>query len=413
MNRTVGDKNAKTPKPVKKIEIDESKIKLRTVLFIVAIIVAVAAFGFGLYSLLNRSAGWTKIEVEGGGVNASLDLSFYYDVGKDGNDANTEYRAITALYGDLCVRYYQLFDEYAQIEGLRNLNYINRHPNEIVEIDEELYSAIKFFTETGGRAIYSFPAFEYTEQIFIEGEETLRGEFDYVISENAEEYISELYGFFRSDGSVSFEFYDDNKIKLYVSPEYLQFLAERQITNVVGWGRYKNAFLVDRISDELSKRGFIYGIISSYDGYTRVLGETDEKYDLTIYDAQKEGVSAVGSMEYSAAFSIVYFRDFPLVGKDYNRIRVYSDGRRAHDYIDDCGFYKSSVPLFLAFSEGKSCAEIAIRATNAYVSDKISESALYGLQIEGIGYAYMDGKYLHFSGNGMNIDLSEGYEIVK
>ncbi len=410
MNRTARDKNEKTPQPVKKIELDESKIKLRTVLFIIAIIVALTAFGFGLYSLLHRSSGWTKIEVEGGGANASYDLSFYYNVGKSGKDANGEYRALTALYGDVCLRAYQLFDEYSFVEGTRNLNYINRHPNEIIQIDEKLYSTLKYFAENGGRTLYAFPAFEYTEQIFYGEDESGRSEFDYKRSENAEEYIFELSSYFRSDGDVSLEFYDDCKIKLYVSSDYLGFLAERHIENVIGWGRFKNAVYVDYISEAIAEKEFYDGIISSYDGYSKVLGKTDEKYALNLYDKQK---GFIGKMEYSDAFSTVYFRSFPVVLKDNDRIRVYSDGKVAHDYIDDYGFYRNSVDYFIAYSENSSCVEIALKAASAYIADEISDVVLEKLRSDGTGYAYLNEKTLIFVGNGMQTTLSEEYSIAE
>ena len=80
------------------IPMPEDRIKLRTVLVIALIVIAVAAFAFGVNSLVSTDAGLQEITVLSGEMNAGEDFTFYYNLGYNGADATDERREVRALY---------------------------------------------------------------------------------------------------------------------------------------------------------------------------------------------------------------------------------------------------------------------------------------------------------------------------
>ena len=73
-------------KPVKKIELSERHVKLRIVLVVLFIVIALAAFAMGIVFWLSTDAGWTQVEANASDTNCSGDFVFYYEVSTGGLD---------------------------------------------------------------------------------------------------------------------------------------------------------------------------------------------------------------------------------------------------------------------------------------------------------------------------------------
>ena len=61
-------------KPVKRIELSETNVKLRMILIVLLLSIAVVAVIYGLFSLLNTEPGWQEVEVSSSNANCSADL---------------------------------------------------------------------------------------------------------------------------------------------------------------------------------------------------------------------------------------------------------------------------------------------------------------------------------------------------
>ncbi len=64
MSRYARGKEPYAPK-MEHVEVPESHVRLRVILFVLAILLAVVAFGFGLNSLLTPETGWKAVEASG------------------------------------------------------------------------------------------------------------------------------------------------------------------------------------------------------------------------------------------------------------------------------------------------------------------------------------------------------------
>lgn len=61
-------------------------------------------------------------------------------------------------------------------------------------------------------------------------------------------------------------------MRLEVSEEYQNWMAENGYETYLDFYWMKNAFIVDYLADLMIENGYIRGAISSYDGFNRNLG---------------------------------------------------------------------------------------------------------------------------------------------
>ena len=55
-------------------------------------------------------------------------------------------------------------------DGVKNLYYINQHPNEEIEVEEVLYQAFSLLEKYGNRAIYLAPVYiQYKNLFWLQG----------------------------------------------------------------------------------------------------------------------------------------------------------------------------------------------------------------------------------------------------
>ena len=93
MSRYARGKEPYAPK-MEHVEVPESHVRLRAILFVLAILLAVVAFGFGLNSLLTPETGWKAVEASGSN-SGEITLQYNYGAGAQGTAA--ERRQVLSL----------------------------------------------------------------------------------------------------------------------------------------------------------------------------------------------------------------------------------------------------------------------------------------------------------------------------
>ena len=141
------------------IELPSGRLKLRLALVIALIVLAVAAFGLGINSLIGTEPGLTEISALSGEMNAGSSFTFYYYLGWDGADASDERRAVRSVYTEAATAALGLFDSGIDAGDVNGLYYLNRHANEPVAVDAALYSALEQLEESGTRYHYLAPLY--------------------------------------------------------------------------------------------------------------------------------------------------------------------------------------------------------------------------------------------------------------
>ncbi len=385
------------PKPVNKIELSTEHGRLRLILTIVFLAIGAAAIAYGVSGLSSKEAGWTEIEVSSSELNCSADFVFLYCLGESGVSATAENKAITACYSDATEYAFRMFTNDVEYEDSHNMHYINRHPNEEIEVDEVLYRAFSLIQESGDRSLYLGPVYEQYNGLFNCTEEYQTVEYDPYLNQETADYYAAIAGFAGDEQIINLELLGENRICLRVAEEYLEFAEENEVERLIDFYWMKNAFIADFLAEEMSSAGYSKGCISSVDGFTRNLDRSGESYAYTFYDRVDSAIYPVANIQYSGPSSIVYLQDYGMNDGQMQYYYAYSNGELRTAYLDvQDGLCRSAVSDLACYSGEYSCGEILLRMIPVYIADTFQRERLSGLAGEGIFSIYSeDGRICH------------------
>lgn len=402
------------PKPVKHIELHEKFPKRRLALTVILIAVGVFALTYSLISFLTVDTGWTTIEVKSSQADCSEEFIFQYYLGAGQTSATAENKAVTALYADAVKKAYQLFHTAQEFDGVKNVYYMNMHPNEEIEVDELLYDAFSTLEKYGNRAVYMAPIYAQYRNLYGCNNDVETASFDIYQNEDIAEYFAEIISFAGDKNAVDVILLGDNRVKLSVSDAYLEYAAETGFTEFIDFFWIKNAFITDYIADTMRANGFVLGSISSYDGFVRNLDDSGDsenafQYGFNIFNRDGKYVRHAAVMNYSGAVSIVFFRDFIMNGLDSQHYYEFQDGTTRTPYIDAAdGYCKSAVSNMAAYSHESSCAEILLQMMPVYIADHLDEEKLSECAQNGIYSIYCKDKTILY--NDSSLKLTDLYD---
>lgn len=361
-------------RPVKRIEVEHVNWKLRIVLVILAVVIAVAAFSYGINSILDRNSGWQAVEAYVDGVDCSSDFVLQYDFGSTGATATVEYKAVSALYTTALEEAYQAFYPSGGLAA------INANPNTVVETDPVLYRALELIQSAGNRCLYLGPVYDEYDRIFLHENEVEAARYDPGQDEEIAAYVSQSAAYANDPSHINLELLSENRVRLNLSEEYLAYAKENGIEEFLDFGWMTNAFFVDHIAETLVENGYTMGHISSYDGFTRNLDKRDFSYSLNLFDRLDNTIHQPAVMNYTGPMSIVSLRNYPMTDADRWHYFSFANGRIATAFIDpEDGMSKSSTDNLVAYSESAGCTEILLEIAPIFLADELDEVALDNL----------------------------------
>lgn len=343
---------------IEHLEVREDHVKLRTVLFIAAVILAVVAFGVGINSLLTPEKGWKEVECTG---TSSGEISLNYSFGSAEMGTAAERRQVTAVYSEVLPKA-EAYLGIGSADG-ENLAAVSAHPNETVTVDPILYNALESFLETGSRAIYFAPLYSrYYALLACQNDEDA-ALYDPARSESAAEFAREITAFALDESQIRLELPGENQAKLYVSEEYLAYAEENELTGFLDFGFLKNAFVVDAVAETLEDAGLTNGVLTTTDGFSRSLCR--EGVSVKLLEQTETGVRQAALADCYGPRSIVALRAFPAGEEDALRFYVYADGTVCPPVLDEAtGLLTAANENLTVFGQG-SVGKLAVRAMEA------------------------------------------------
>lgn len=374
------------PKPVEKIELNEEHTGRRLAIAVVLLVFGVGLAVFSLVRFLSPDRGWTTVEPNTtAGVTCGEEFVFLYPMGESGQNAWKERRELTAAYTALCQNAYRCFHNEEEFDGPANICTLNRHPNETLTVDKALYDALTVMEQSGSRALYMGPIYNRYDDLFSCTDDSQLVDFDPRLSEEVRLEYQTIAAYARDEQAVKVELLGDNQVCLRVSQEYLAFAAEEGIDDFIDFSWMKNAFIADYLAEGLRSKGYCRGAVSSYDGFTRNLDESDSGFALQLYDRQGKTVYPAAVMEYQGPMSIITLRDYPMNDLDKRRFYELSHGEIRNMYLDiSDGYCRSALPNLVCYSKEKGCGELLAAMLPVYIADRFDPEALRALEQQGV-----------------------------
>ena len=391
MGRTVRTRHTPNLPPVQKIELPSVTPKWRWALVILLLVFGIGILVHTLVSFLSAQAGWQEIEVNStDDLSCASDFTLLYNLGASGIAAPAESRALTTLYTQAATDAFKLFTGDIGYYDVHNVYYINRHPNEVIELDEALYRAFEQVVASGDRSIYLGPIYDTYNGLFTCQDDLLTVDFDPVQNEALRATFANFAAFASDAQSVDLRLLDGNKIELFVSSEYLAYAEAEDVADFIDFYWMKNAFIADYLADTLAAGGYTLGTLSSHDGFIRCLDDASgTEYALNLYDRVDTTVYPAAVMRYSGARAICALRGYPLIDADMSRFYVFADGQVRTPYLDARdGLCRNATDDLVLTSRAMGCAQLLLRSIPVFIADAFDESAIGALANEAIGAVY-------------------------
>jgi len=414
MKRQAPDRTAHQPKPVERVELNEGQVKARIIFLILAVMIAIAAFGWVIFSRTHVNTGWREIEVASDGtMNCSQDFQFNYYLGGSGMSAAAELKAITLLYTQATEDAYNIFNARELSPDLNNLFQINLNPNKPVKVDPALYAALDTFDRLGSRYLFLAPMYSEYHSLFFCNDDWETAGYDPVQNPDIRAYAAQVAAFAADPEHIRIELLGEDTIQLTVSDVYAAFAQENGIERYVDFYWMKNAFIIDYLAQTLEAAGYDRGVISSYDGFSRCLGEERLGYSHQLFDLREGKAYRAVTMNYPGGTNLVCLRSFPLNPQKELYYYQFKDGsfRTAHVDLAD-GISKAALPTLAASSRSASCAEMLLQLVPFYAADAWSGEAHTVLPAKGIYPISIVDRVVCQSGDQVALSgLYEGYVI--
>ena len=414
MGRTTrGGSRNHTPnvRPVQKVELSDKNTKQRLIAVIVCLLVASAAFIYALNGLMTTDSGWTSIEASSSAeTNCGDDFIFQYYIGASGVDATAERKALTILYTDIMVKAYEIFHNDESFDGVTNVYDINQHPNETLEVDPALYNALEEVVESGRRELYLAPIYQEYKNLFFCNDDSETVNYDAVQNPEVAAYFKEIASFAGDSSKIDLKLLGNNQVKLYVSDDYLAYAEENYIEDYIDFSWMQNAFIIDYVADELTGKGYTFGNITSYDGFTRNLDSNseDRSYSFNIYDREGDTIYPAGVMNYSGAVSIVRLHNYAMSEKD-DRYYEFQNGEIRTSYISaEDGLCRSAVNDMITYSEKLGCAEVLLQTIPVYIADTLDTEAVKELANQSVYAVYCENSTVYYTKE--DLEISDLYD---
>lgn len=399
---------------MERIELNEEHVGRRLLLTIILLLIGGGALAYAVSQFFAPQSEWITIEANSSaGITCAPEFEFLYHLGSGELSPTAERRAVTDAYTRLCRNAFLNFHNQLEEEGVNNLYAINRHPNEELAVDGALYEALAAVERSGDRTLYLGPVYDRYGSLFYCEDDSQLVDFDPRLSPEVAREYQEYAAFARDPQAVRVELLGEDRIRLFVSEEYLEYARREGVESFIDFAWMRNAFIIDYLARELTAQGYTRGVLASCDGFIRCLDESGEEYSLLIYDRQQEKTCSVAVMCYQGPKSIVCLRDFPVNALEEARFYRLRSGEIRTPYVDTAdGLCRNAVSSLTGYAGDKGCGEILLELLPVYIADALQEDALEALAKRGINFVYCGSRTICASeGRTVLSQVDERYQV--
>lgn len=263
----------------------DKHLGLRIAGFILALLVAVGAFSFGVLGIGHKEEGYHDLTASTDQdallYNSGIHATFLFR-----GSSSTIKLAIAGAdkaYSEALKTGYKLLDPKVEYAGYVNLATLNHHPNEDIQVSPQLFAiltdAYAKTLEQRGYSIFAGPLYAEWESILILTEPE---DFDPLVNEEERTRLEELR---RRTGDLSqFRLVvvdaDACIVRLEVSADYLAFLEDYELeATVIDLNLMREAYLLEMTGRTLAEQGYTEGYLSTDSGLILSLsGQKSGKY---------------------------------------------------------------------------------------------------------------------------------------
>lgn len=350
------------------IEVSNKHIKLRFIIFILALLIGIAAFAFAFYKLTNKETGYYEVKATPDDTAPLYDSGyvFYCYIEGKSNDIKSNLNKLGALYTEALGRISRLLDPKETYEGYVNLATLNQHPGEDVQLPAELYGILIDAlerSEANGFTIYdgALKAF-WQELLYLEEPQS----FDPLRDADQNERMQAVLDAVRSNICPKLTVTDANSytVRLEVPAAYLALTERYEIeAPVLDLGVMREAYTLQYVYQKLIENGIIQGYLRTQSGMNLMLPQTDAGI-LPLYAYLDETAVPAAEITLGKGAACCALRSFSLGEAGYYSV----DGVLRHPYPGPDGAPNSRLLTAWVASGKGDLVDVAAKAVSLYAS---------------------------------------------
>lgn len=393
-------------RPVTRVELDQTNVKLRWILVVAFLVIAITAFGIGMNEVLKTEPGWQSVRATSDQPNSSAEFVLMYDFSQSGAAASQVNKELENYYSQLCEEAFGIFSPDIAKAGLQNVNYVNASPNQEISVDPALYAAFELLQQYSNRSIFLAPVYVEYDRIFRSESDPEAMDNDPARNTEVHAYLQELIRYTSDENMVSLDLLGNNHVRLNVADAYLEYARENDIVEFIDFAWLRNAFVADYMAECLVEQGYTDGYVASYDGFTRNLMQTETTFQMNLFNLEGRDIKLPAVMEYTSPASLVFLRSYPIEEMDEWNSYVYDDGTIVTGFIDPCdGVSKSSLTNMVSYSKNYGCAEILMQMIPIYVADEFRAEAVNDLTDNEIYSVWFENGVLNYNEQSLKLKM--------
>ena len=291
----------------------DPKMRLRLIGFIMALVVAVAAFTVGVLQLGHRETGYYDVgltaDAQALAYGSGAHLLYYAEGGSSA--IRQKLNAVQKVFSDALIGAWKLLDAEQTYDGVVNLASLNAHPGETMAVGTDLYAVLTDAAERtaageGYSALSGAIHAEWRALRYLETPE----DFDPRFNADEAALLSALTAQMNAPGAATLELTAPDSAALRLSDECAAFLAENEIEGpVLDLNLLHDAYMLDMIARTLRADGLTNGCLYTESGCTLWLESREGRYTL-VGRGDDGAATPIGAAEWPSPSSFVQFTAF-------------------------------------------------------------------------------------------------------
>ena len=241
---------------------------------ILATLMILYAFGF-----LTRDAGYRalyptadKTVDYADGLNCAIYLE------GSSFECNQRQKRAVELYSSTLKKTYKVTDPSSIYEDVDSLASINTSPNKEITLSKTLYGYLakaKEIEVNSNYSLFSAPLFDEWQRLISLQELQKSYNYDPINDADEAKYLSDISSFINDPNHISLTLLGEEKVRLNVSEEYLNFRQQHEISSpLVSFGSLRGAIEIETLIEAFENEGFHDGFFSNQRGLGATLDLT-------------------------------------------------------------------------------------------------------------------------------------------
>ena len=303
-------------------------------------------------------------------------------------DCNQKQKRAIEIYSSTLKNIYKITDPSSTYEDVDSLASINVNPNKEVSISKTLYGYLEKANEVGNNenySLFSSPLFDEWQRLISLKELTSSLTYDPLNDLDEGKYLSDLSSFINDPNHISLTLLGEEKVRLNVSEEYLNFRKQNEISSpLTSFGPLRGAIEIETLVEAFQKEGFHDGFFSNQRGLGATLDLTPGLNHVIQAKGSNEKVH-VGNLTYPSSHAFCKYARF-LKGysiqkeeNTYNRSLYLDLSTGEGDAVfESVGLYSSSISLWdLTLLSERMCGLSSVDEASAILNSASGTDYLY------------------------------------